>query len=124
MRQWLARRPDLDDVFRRMIDIDGGMGCWFKGDRSTNGWIRSSVGPGIPVSRSAASVLRDLQDRGLLRIRRYVGGDAHYELPIEAREFEHWRLGLPTPVDEMEDTTLLVVDDARFEDPHRAPPGT
>ncbi len=30
LQQWLARDPELDDVFRQLVEADGGRGGWFQ----------------------------------------------------------------------------------------------
>jgi hypothetical protein len=120
MNHWLARHPELDDVFRQIVDADGGSGGWFQaiptfGDDE----ILSSNGPTISVGRSSASILNDLSSRGLLRISRYDRrGDPQFELPADARDFERWRRGLPSPVQQVEREVLQFVNDLGFGDRH------
>lgn len=118
-REWLARHPDIDEVFRRMFDVDSGTGCWFMASPSMGGdEIWSSSGPTIATARSSSSVLRDLREQGLLRVGRQGRDGPQYELPSKAREFEEWRRGLPSPVEQVEQTVLRLVDDAGFVDRH------
>lgn len=120
MRQWLARHPDLDEVFSQMIDADGGGGCWFMASPTMGpDEIWSNNGPSVAVTRSASSILHDLDSQGLIRLANYdSNGYAQYELPADAREFERWRRGLPSPVEQVEKQMLRLANDAGFADRH------
>ena len=118
-RLWLARHPDLDGAFGRMVDADRS-GGWFMANQAMGDEaIWSSEGPDIPVARSSSSLLNDLHDQGLVRVARYDrNGWAQYELPADARDFERWRRGLPSPAEQVETDVLRVVDDAGFAERH------
>jgi len=120
MRHWLVRHADLDEVFRRMVDADAGVGGWFMASPSMGPEeIWSSNGPSIAVMRSASSILHDLESQGLIRLANYdSNGYAQYELPADAREFEQWRRGLPSPVERVEAQVLRLVDDTGFAERH------
>ena len=120
VRDWLARNPDLDDVFRQVFDADAGTGAWFQGIPTFGSdSILSSVGATIQTERSSSSVLSDLSSRGLLRVRRHDRrGDPQYELTADARDFELWRRGLPSPIEQVERAVVQLVDDAGFAERH------
>jgi len=120
LRQWLTRNPDLDDVFRQIVDADGDSGGWFQAVTTFGSdEIVASAGRSIHVRRSSTSVLNDLASRGLLRLARYDRrGDPQFELPANAREFERWRRGLPSPVQQVERDVLRLVSDAGFAERH------
>ena len=81
--------------------------------------IWSSNGAVISVARSSSSVLRDLESQGLVRFANTdSSGFAQYELPTDAREFENWRQGLPSPIERVEESVLRLVDDTGFIDRH------
>lgn len=119
-RQWLARYPELDDAFRQLVDADGGSGAWFQSVQTFGSdEIVLSSGGSISVERSSTSVLHDLESRGLLRLRRYDSrGDPQYELTADARDFEAWRRGLPSPPEQVEREVLRLVDDDGFRERH------
>lgn len=120
MRDWLARNPELDDVFRQIVDADGGTGAWFQGIPTFgNDEILSSAGVSIATDRSSSSVLSDLSSRSLLRVRRYDRrGDPQYELTADARDFERWRRGLPSPIEQVERAVVQLVKDDGFAERH------
>ena len=120
LQQWLARDPELDDVFRQLVEADGGRGGWFQSIPTFgNDAILSSNGSSISVRRSSASILNDLASHGLLRISRYDRrGDPQFELPADARDFDRWRRGLPSPVQQVERDVLHIIDDTGFGERH------
>lgn len=119
VRQWLARNPEVDEVFRQLVDADAGRGAWFQSLQTFGGdQVLSSSGV-ISSRRSSTSVLHDLASRGLLRIRKHDRrGDAQYELTADARDFEAWRRGLPSPVEQVGLEVMRLVNDVGFADRH------
>jgi hypothetical protein len=120
MYRWLARHPELDDVFQQLIEADGGVGASFQ-SLTTFGsdQIISSTGVSISVKMSSSTVLNDLASAGLLRARRRTSrGEVQFELPASARDFARWRAGLPSPVQRVEAQVSRLIDDEGFAERH------
>lgn len=119
MAAWLARTPRADRVFGEIVAA-------LDAHPDDNGVIirtQTMSGDFLHVANQTVDVsnpvLNDLVEKGLVRIGSYNSrGEPVFEVPADALDFARWRWGQPTPIEQIDERVVRLVDDGGFAQRH------